>query len=118
VKVLETGTKIVRRHGPISFADPQRKAIFASKLNNKLGFPRSTNQFEFVDIVLSMNTVLPAHLDTFNDHRHGYDSCLVYSFSTNVNGKVSRVAMIMTTRSSVGACLTKIKTNQSKLVQK
>ena len=118
VKVLETGTKIVRRHRPNSFADPQRKAIFASKLNNKLGFPRSTNQFEFVDIVLSMNTVLPAHLDTSNDHRHGYDSCLVYSFSPNVNGKVCRVAMIMTTRTSVGACLTKMKTNQSKLVQK
>ena len=111
VKVLETGTKIVCQKTPNAFADPERKAIFASTLNNKLGFPRSTNQFEFVDIVLSSNTVLPAHLDTWNDHRDGYDSCLVYSFSTNVNGQVCRVAMIMTTRTSVGACLSKIKTN-------
>ena len=117
VKVLETGSKIVRQQNPNSFSDPHRSAIFASRLNTKLGVPQSTNQFEFVDIVLSSNTVLPAHLDTCNDHRPGYDSCLVYTFSTNVDGKVCRVAMIMTTRTSVGACLHKINTNKSKVVK-
>ena len=111
VKVLQTGTRIVRKKLPGSFCDHHRTSIYARYLNAKLGFPKSTNKFEYVDIVLSHNTILPGHLDTKNDHRDGYNLCLVYSFSTNIDGRIYRVAVIMTSRSSVGANLDKIITD-------
>ena len=108
VKVLETGTRIVRKKLPGYFGDHNCTSIYAKYLNTQLGYPKLTNKFKYVDTVLSHNTVLPGHLDKKNDHRDGYNPCLVYSFSTNIDGHIYRVAMIMTTRSSVGTNLVKI----------
>ena len=103
--VLEQATQIVRQKYPGALSDSRRTKLFASLFNERLGKPFSWNRFEYVDIVLSHNTVLPSHLDQKNDHRAGYDHCAVYTFSTNVSGRVCRVAVIMTSRTSVGAWL-------------
>ena len=94
--VLEQATQLVRRKYPGAMSDSLRTNLFASKLNGRLGNPRSCNKFEYINIVLSYNTVLPSHLDEKNDHRPGYDHCAVYAFSTTVSRRVCRVAIIMT----------------------
>ena len=74
-------------------------------MNTQLGFPLSTNQFEFVDIVVSRNTVLMKHIDHKNDHRKDYNQCVVYSFHQIVDVIAYKVSVIMTSRSTVGAAL-------------
>jgi len=106
--VMETGTKIAQHNFPNAFCDTFRTNLYASLLNTTLQFSKSCNKFEYVDIVVSHNTVLPAHLDKNNDHRPGYNHTVVYSFQTKVNGKVCRVAIIMCTRTVVGANKKKI----------
>ena len=71
-------------------SDSLRTNLFASKLNGRLGKPHSCNRFEYVDIVLPYNTVFPSHLDKKNGHRPGYDHCAMYTFATNVSGRVCR----------------------------
>ena len=70
-----------------------------------MGFPNSKNRFEFVDIVVSRNTILLKHIDYKNDHRTGYTLCVVYSFHQIVDEVDYRVLVIMTTGTSVGAAL-------------
>ena len=103
--VLEHATRLVRHKYPGSMSDNNRTKIFAKPLNTHLGKPNSCNKFEYIDIVLSHNTVLPFHLDEKNDHRDGYDHCTVYTFASNVSGRVCRVSLIMTSRLTVGAWL-------------
>ena len=74
-------------------------------MNTQLGFPLSTNQFEFVDIVVSRNTVLMKHIDHKNDHRKDYNQCVVYSFHQMVDEIVYKVLVIMTSRTTVGAAM-------------
>ena len=113
MKVMETGSDMVRKRNPLEGKDAMRDDIFARRMNAALGHPSSRNNFEYIDIVLSRNCVLPAHLDRKNDHRAGHDHCAVYSFSALVKDLQYHIAIIMTTRYAVGACLGKIKTNLS-----
>ena len=111
MKVMETGSDVVRKRNSLEGKDIMREDIFARRMNAALGHPSSRNNFEYVDIVLSRNCVLPAHLDRKNNHRAGHDHCAVYSFSVLVKDLQYQVAIIMTTRYAVGACLEKIKSN-------
>ena len=103
--VLEQATQLVCRKYPGAMSDSLCTKLFASKLNGRLGKPNSCSRFEYVDIVLSYNTVFPSHLDEKNDHHPGYDHCAVYTFTTNVSGRVCRAAVTMTSRTAAGAWL-------------
>ena len=74
-------------------------------MNTQLGFPLSTNKFEFVDIVVSRNTVLMKYLDHKNNHRKDYKQCVVYSFHQTVDEIVYTNLVIMTSRTTVGVAL-------------
>ena len=63
--------------------------------------------FEYYDILLSRNTVLLKHIDSKNDHRPGYNFCVVYSFFQVIEKLEYNVSIIMTTRSDVGAAIEK-----------
>ena len=63
--------------------------------------------FEYFDILLSRNTVLLKHIDSKNDHRPGYNFCVVYSFFQVIEKLEHRVYIIMTTRSAVRAAMEK-----------
>ena len=63
IYIIETATKLARRKVPGVFLDPLRSKVCTKRFNDKLAFPGSSNEFEYVDIVLSHNTILPAHLD-------------------------------------------------------
>ena len=106
--VLEVGTMFAKRGTPESFGNGVRSEVFARKMNAQLGFPLSQNRFEFVDIVVSRNTVLAKHLDFKNDHRKDYNQCVVYSFHQMVAEIEYKVSMIMTSRTTVGADLDSI----------
>ena len=79
--------------------------MFVRRLNKAIGFPDSTNRIEYVNTVLSRNTMLPGHIDTQNDHWRGYSQTAACSYKTDIANKAYRVSIIMCTRSSVGACL-------------
>ena len=100
---METATRIARQQVPGAFSIPLRSEVYAKRFNNSLGFPVSSNKFEYVDIVVSHNKILPAHLDKNNDHRAGYNQTVVYSYSTMAEGKLCRVACIMCSRTVVGS---------------
>ena len=106
--VLEVGTMFAKRGNSESFGNVKRSEVFARKMNTRLGFPLSQNRFEFVDIVVSRNTVLAKHLDFKNDHRKNYNQCVVYSFHQMVADIEYKVSMIMTSRTTVGAALDSI----------
>ena len=108
---METATKISKHHFPNAFNDSLRTNVHASLFNAKLQSPDSSNKFEYVDIVVSHNTVLPAHLDRNNDNRPGYDHTVVYTYTTKVYGKLFCVAVIMCTQTVVGANKTKLITD-------
>ena len=100
--VIESSQVFVEQHYKDSFPDHRRTTLFAGRLNCALGFPRSRAKFEYYDIVLSRNTILRKHIDHKNDHRDGYNHCVVYSFFQEIDGVEYRVSIVMTTRSTVG----------------
>ena len=110
IYIMETATKLARRKVVGAFSNHLRSKVYAKRFNDKLGFPSSSNLFEYVDIVLSYNTILPAHLDKNNDHRPGYDHTVVYSYFTKVNVMQCRVACIMCIRTVVRANTEKLPT--------
>ena len=73
-----------------------------------MGFELATMQFEYYDIVITRNTVLPKHIDQKNDHRVGYNFCAVYSYYHIIDGLEYKVSIIMTTRTTLGSALTKL----------
>lgn len=107
ITLFESAQTFVERHTDSPFSDKNRTLIFSKLLNKKLGYPRARFKFEYFDIVLSRNTVLPKHIDSKNDHRPGYNYCAVYSFFETVNGLEYKVSVIMCTRSSVGSAMEK-----------
>ena len=109
--VLEAATDIMMNHDKTAFRCPDRTRIFACKLNEKLGFPESTDRIKYVDAVPSLNTILPRHFDSKDDHRPGYTRSAVYSFITNMNNRNYHLAIVMCTCSSVGACLEQLSKN-------
>ena len=110
VAVFEAATKFVKRHSDNAFSNRQRTRIFTDKLNEQLDIAGSSTLFEYYDIVLTRNCVLPKHIDSKNDHREGYNFCVVYSFHHTINGLEYKVSIIMTTRTNVGAAFDKIDT--------
>ena len=108
---METTTKISKQHFPNAFNDILWTNVHVSLFNTKLQCPGLCNKFEYVDIVVSHDTVLPAHLDRNNDNRPGYDPIVVYTYLTKVYGKLFRVVVIMCTQTVVGASKTRLITD-------
>ena len=109
LRVFESGQIFAESNMTNVFPNHLRTKIFAKRLNNALGFPHSRTKFEYYDIVLSCNLVLLKHLDTKNDHRKGYNICVVYSFYQIIEGVQYKISIIMTTRSTVGCAIDNIK---------
>ena len=86
-----------------------RRKQSSMKLNNAMGFKGAKMEFEYYDIVLTRNCILPGHIDEKNDHCAGYNFVMVYSFFRIIDSLEYKVSVIMTTRSTVGAALDKIK---------
>ena len=105
---MEIATKISEQNFPNAFNDTLRTNMHASLFNDKLQFPDSCNKFEYIYIMVSHNTVLPAHFDRNSNNRPGYDHTVVYTYTTKVYGKLFCVAVIMCTRTVVGANKTKL----------
>jgi len=104
-KVFESAQIFVEGQLTNPFPNKLRSNLCVKKLNTALGFPFSRSKFEYFDIVLSRNSVLPKHIDSKNDSRPGYNFCAVYSFYQVILGLEYKVSIIMTTRSTVGAAL-------------
>ena len=88
---------------PGSFPNQHRTNTFSKLFNQTLGYPQEKFKFEYFDIVLYLNTILPKHIDSKNDSREGYSLCVVYSFYQKVDDLEYKVSIIMTTRSAAGA---------------
>ena len=74
-----------------------------------MGFESSSSLFEYIHIVIAKNTVLNEHVDHKNDHRPGYNFCSVYSFFHVKDNDEYRISLIMTTRTTIGAAVEKLK---------
>jgi hypothetical protein len=105
LRVIESGQLFAESNMPNVFPNHLRTTIFAKRLNNALGFPHSRTKFEYYDIVLSCNLVLLKHLDTKNDHRKGYNICVVYSFYQVIECVQYKISITMTTKSTVGCVI-------------
>jgi hypothetical protein len=62
-----------------------------------MGYPDAKAKFEYYDMVISRNTTLPKHIDGKNDHRLGYNHCVVYTFYHELEGIEYKASIIMTT---------------------
>ena len=109
--LFEASTKFTCTWHKDSFSNPKRNKECAGYLNCKLGFPQSTSLFEFIDMVISRNTILLKHVDTKNCHRPGYNICCVYSYYTQLLGDEYKVSIIMTTRTTIGCAFEKAMNN-------
>ena len=109
-KLMEQGTKFCQWVNPTAFCDKERTKIATNVLNARLGHPGAgvTSRFEFVYVVLTLNTKLNKHIDMLNDHRPGYNHCVVYSFYELIADVTHRVSIIMTTRCTVGSVIAQI----------
>ena len=119
--VLEQASQIVRRKYPGAMSDSLRTKLFAFKLNGRLGNPILVTDLSTLTLCCSTTPFCPVSLTRKNDHRTGYDHCAVYTFSTNISGRVCRVAVIMTSRTAAGAWLENRfgpeQTNKQKIMQ-
>ena len=111
IAVMETATSLVLSEDKASFTNPLRTKLFAKIFNNAMGFESSSSLFEYIQIVVAKNTVLNEHVDHKNDHRSGYNFCSVYSFYHVKDNEEYRISLIMTTRTTIGAALKKLKKN-------
>ena len=109
IVVMETATSIALSEDKASFTNPIRTNLFAKIFNNTMGFESSSSLFEYIHIVIAKNTVLNEHVDHKNDHRSGYNFCSVYSFFHVKDNEEYRISLIMTTRTTIGAALKKLK---------
>ena len=71
------------------------------KLNKAMSYKGIKMEFEYYDIILTRNCILPGHIDEKNDHRAGYNFVMVYSFFHIIDSLEYKVSVIMTTRSTV-----------------
>ena len=111
ISVMETATSMAQSEDHESFSNPIRTKLFANMFNKAMGFGSSSSLFEYIHMVISKNTVLNEHIDHKNDHRSGYNFCSVYSFYHVKDNEEYRIALIMTTRTTIGAALEKLKNN-------
>ena len=107
VQVFEAAQSFVESHYHNPFPNELRTKQCSKRLNIAMGYPYGRFKFEYFDIVLSRNTILPKHIDSKNDHREGYNICAVYSFYQVIEGLEYRVSIIMTTRTTLGAAMKK-----------
>ena len=107
ILVLETATKFAYSTNANAFPDTTRNDLFATTMNASMGHVRSLSKFEYVHIVLTHNNKLKDHIDWKNDHRLGYNFCIVLSTLINIGGILFRMSIIMTTRTTIGAALDK-----------
>ena len=109
-KLMEQATKFCQWVNPAAFTDEDRTQIATNVLNARLGHPGAgvTSRFEFVHVVLTLNTKLNKHIDMLNDHRPGYNHCVVYSFYESIDDVTYRVSIVMTTRYTVGSVIAQI----------
>ena len=109
IMVMETATAMAQSEDSDCFPNPVRTKLFAKIMNGTMGFRSSSSLFEYVQVVISKNTILKEHIDHKNDHRKGYNFCIVYSFYHVIDNTEYRIAIIMTTRTTVGAALQSLK---------
>ena len=107
ITILEAAQIFVDTHLPNSFPNEIQTKYGSKRLKRSIGFPNALFKFEYLDIVLSLNTVLPKHIDSKNDNRQGYNHCTVYSFYQVVDELEYKVSIIMATRLTVGAAFAK-----------
>jgi hypothetical protein len=108
ITIIEHCQEFLLKQYPDAFPSNFRNENCSRRLNEALGFPRSKALFEYYDIVLSRNAILSKHIDTKNDHRVGYDHCIVYSFYTSIDGLEYKVSIIMCTRCTIGCPVDRI----------
>ena len=106
--IFQCATQVLKRKMPSMMPKHNIRKACAQKLNEEMGLPRASMEFEYYHIVLTRNVVLPKHIDMKNDHREGYNYCVVYSFFHVINNLEYKVSIIMTSRVSLGAALEKI----------
>ncbi len=109
--VMERASDFAIENNNPCFSDTIRSCTFASMMNKRMGFPESVSKFEYVNIIISSNTQIKEHIDWKNDHRAGYDICIVYSSFVLIDNIEYRLAIVMTTRTTVGAALEKARAN-------
>ena len=109
ILVMETATSMAQSEDNECFPNPVRTKLFAKILNGAMGFGSSSSLIEYVHVVISKNTILNEHIDHKNDHRQGYNFCIVYSFYHIIDDAEYRIAIIMTTRTTIGAALQRLK---------
>jgi disulfide oxidoreductase YuzD len=102
ITVFEAGHIFAETHYNHPFSNELRTQIFSKRMNRLLGYPNARFKFEYIDIVLTMNTKLRKHIDGKNDHREGYNICVVYSYYCTMNDLEYKVSIIMCTRNDVG----------------
>ena len=112
--LFESGHSFACKHYNCPFNNSTRTEFFSKRMNRLLGYPNAKFRFEFIDIVLSRNTELPKHIDGKNDHREGYNLCVVYSFYCTIVGLEYKVSVIMCSRNDVGVALEQALNNSSK----
>ena len=78
VSLFECGYNFLNDQEDCLFHDKLRNVIFSNRLNEHIGYPHLRSQFEYYHIVLSRNLILQKHIDHKNDHRDGYNHCIVY----------------------------------------
>ena len=63
---------------------------FIERFNTELGHPNAKMRFEYYDIALFRNIGLPKHIDQKNDHRKGYNHCVILfiTFWKDMNTKL------------------------------
>ena len=106
--LFELSSHFIQQHDKTVFCNLDRNNIFASRFNKLMGFEGSLSNFEYIDLVLSRNTILRKHIDGKNDHRPGYNQCAVYSFYQHIDGLEFKVSIVMTTRTAIGAAFDQI----------
>ena len=112
--VIECCQQFLLSHHENAFSNPTRNQHCAGRLNSLLGFPKSRALFEYYDIILSRNMILGKHGDEKNDHRTGYNHCVVYSFYCEIDDLEYKVSIVMTTRSAIGCPMDRV----SKILEK
>ena len=105
--IFEEATTFTHLWHKDSLSNPARNKQCAGYLNSKMGFPLTTSLFEYFDLFISRNTILPKHCDVKNCHRPGYSMCCVYSYYTQIGRDEYKVSIIMTTWTTVGCAFEK-----------
>ena len=118
--IAEFGQKQLRRfHGETALANIRRNKLFSRRLNRLMGQCDMLANFEYYDVVVTDSEAeLQRHMDYGNDWRAGYNHTFIHSFFREINGKVYKVSVIMTTRRDAGAAFDRIASDRSLSIPK